>query len=172
MVSTPMNDDMNGLSIQDLAARLGRALTLRDWRMATAESCTGGLIAGALTDVPGSSEWFLGGVVAYANSAKESLLGVSHTDLTTHGAVSRAVVQAMARGARTALGADLAVAVSGVAGPSGGTPDKPVGTVWIAWSWAESSLAERFQFSGDRAAVREATVRTALICLLRTAESR
>lgn len=146
----------------DLAARIGVLLRGRFWTLATAESCTAGLIAAALTDVAGSSDWFIGGVVAYANVVKTGLLGASAADLAAHGAVSEPVVLAMAAGARRVIGADVGLAVSGIAGPGGGSPDKPVGTVWMAWDLAGAACARRFLFPGDRAAVRAATV---LACL-------
>ncbi len=141
---------------------LGSALKARGLMLATAESCTGGLIAGALTKVSGSSDWFRGGVVAYANGVKAKLLGVPQEALLRHGAVSESVVLAMARGALDALDAQVAVAVSGVAGPTGGTPDKPVGTVWIAWAWPGGEQAVRYLFPGDREAVRMGTVEHAI----------
>ncbi len=150
------------IEISALVKRLAAALMAADLFCATAESCTGGLIAAACTDLPGSSGWFNGGVVAYANSAKQDLLGVDPRLIMEHGAVSRAVVMAMARGAQRALRAECAMAVSGVAGPDGGTPDKPVGLVWIAVAAGESLVARQYQFSGDRAAVRLSTVRAAL----------
>jgi nicotinamide-nucleotide amidase len=145
-----------------LALKLGRALLVRNARVATAESCTGGWIAKALTDVPGSSQWFESGVVAYSNAAKDALLGVPSDVIKRHGAVSEAVVRAMAEGARAQLGAELAVAVSGIAGPDGGSPDKPVGTVWFAWAAERDTWAERCVFPGDREAVRRQTVALAL----------
>src|SRR5919108_5340065 len=129
--------------LEQLAMRLGRALLVRGWRVTTAESCTGGWIAKAITDVPGSSQWFDGGIVAYSNAAKQRSLGVPQEVLDVHGAVSEAAVRAMADGARLRSGVELAVAVSGVAGPRGGTPDKPVGTVWLAWSGPQGVSAER-----------------------------
>ncbi len=127
----PTDSDLEGAAL-----RLGRALLVHRARVATAESCTGGWIAKALTDVPGSSQWFESGIVAYSNSAKDALLGVPGELIAAHGAVSEPVVRAMAEGARAQLGVDLAVAVSGVAGPDGGSADKPVGTVWFAWATA------------------------------------
>lgn len=158
--------------LADLAARLGRALDARNLRVATAESCTGGWIAKALTDIPGSSRWVEGGVVAYSNSAKSSLLGVPAGTVAAHGAVSEAVVRAMAEGARARFGVPLTVAVSGVAGPDGGTSDKPVGTVWFAWANGRETSAARERFSGDREAVRRETVAFALRRLLELAEAR
>ncbi|MBN2139690.1 MAG: CinA family protein [Desulfovibrionaceae bacterium] len=154
---------------KDKAARLGRALMARNWFLATAESCTGGLLAGALTEVAGSSEWFLGGVVAYANSVKQGLLGVPAEVLAANGAVSEQTVLAMAEGVRRLTGAQLSVSVSGVAGPGGGTPDKPVGLVWMAWAWPGGSRAGRFDFQGPRARIREQAVSAALDGLLAAA---
>ena len=158
--------------LAEAAAALGRALLARNLRVATAESCTGGWIAKALTDVSGSSQWFEGGLVAYSNSAKSSLLGVPAGVIAAHGAVSEPVVRAMAEGARARLGAALAVAVSGIAGPDGGTPDKPVGTVWLAWANGRQTTAAREIFAGDREAVRRQTVAFALRRLIELAEAR
>ena len=131
--------------------------------LATAESCTGGWIAKVLTDLPGSSDWFGYGIVSYSNPAKQELLGVSAVTLVEHGAVSEQVVREMAEGALKQGNADVAVAVSGVAGPSGGSPDKPVGTVWFAWAGPGSALhSELRQFPGDREAVRRQAVAVAL----------
>ncbi|UZP69205.1 CinA family protein [Desulfovibrio mangrovi] len=141
---------------------LGDMLRKRGMLLGTAESCTGGLIAAALTDVSGSSGWFAGGVVAYANEIKEQVLGVPHDTLVTHGAVSGETVEAMVRGATRVLGVDCAVAVSGIAGPSGGTPEKPVGTVWLAACAGEALAVRRFVFSGNRDAVRLQTVAAAV----------
>jgi len=158
--------------LEDLAARLGRALVARNLRVATAESCTAGWIAKALTDVAGSSQWFEGGLVAYSNAAKSSLLGVPAGLVAAHGAVSEPVVRAMAEGARARLGVALAVAVSGIAGPDGGTPDKPVGTVWFAWANGRQTTAARERFDGDREVVRRRTVALALRRLIELAEPR
>jgi nicotinamide-nucleotide amidase len=158
--------------LAELAQRLGRALEARNLRVATAESCTGGWIAKALTDIPGSSRWLEGGVVGYSNSAKSSLLGVPAGTIAAHGAVSEPVVRAMAEGARARFGVPLTVAVSGVAGPDGGTPDKPVGTVWFAWSNGRETTAARERFAGDREAVRRLSVDFALRRLLELAEPR
>ncbi|MCQ2443929.1 MAG: CinA family protein [Mailhella sp.] len=143
---------------------LGLAARLRERRMicATAESCTGGLIGAMLTAVPGSSEWYAGGVVSYANSVKEGVLGVSGTVLSSCGAVSSPVVEAMAEGVCRLVGADAACAVSGVAGPGGGTPGKPVGTVWIGWSVRGRTDSKCFHFPGDRAEVRRRTAEAAI----------
>ncbi len=129
---------------------LGHLLRQRGWSLATAESCTGGLLADRITDVPGASDYFRGGIVAYAYEAKVGLLQVSWDILRAHGAVSRETVIAMARGARIALGADLAVSISGIAGPGGGLPDKPVGTTWIGLSATEGDWARKFVWQAGR----------------------
>jgi nicotinamide-nucleotide amidase len=148
--------------LEELALTLGRAVHVRGWRLATAESCTGGWIAKALTDVAGSSQWFEGGVVAYSNAAKTELLGVPSATLATHGAVSEETVCAMAEGARTRFAVDLAVAVSGIAGPGGGTDDKPVGLVHFAWAAPQRVVAARRIFAGTRDVVRRQAVALAL----------
>ncbi|MBX3688070.1 CinA family protein [Dokdonella sp.] len=147
--------------------RHGRAvaelLQVRGLSMVTAESCTGGWIAKVLTDIPGSSAWFECGVVAYSYEAKEALLGVHPQTLERTGAVSQETAIEMVSGALARYGASVAVAVTGVAGPSGGTPDKPVGTVWIGWKRRGGyAHAEVFHFDGDREAVRRQTVAAAL----------
>ena len=130
--------------------------------LATAESCTGGLIAAACTDLAGSSQWFERGFVSYSNAAKTELLGVPAALIAQHGAVSEPVARAMAEGAVAHSAARVAVAVTGVAGPTGGSPDKPVGTVWFGWCIDGVTHSELRQFAGDRAAVRTQTVRHAL----------
>jgi nicotinamide-nucleotide amidase len=154
---TPTDRDLEALALT-----LGRALEKRRWRLAVAESCTGGWIAKAVTDVAGSSHWFDGGIVAYSNAAKLGLLGVPSDVLAAHGAVSEETVRAMAEGARSRFAADLAVAVSGVAGPGGGTADKPVGTVHFAWAAPGGVTAARRIFAGSRESVRRQTVALAL----------
>lgn len=153
-----------------LAVAVGEGLLQHGARVATAESCTGGWIAKVLTDIAGSSAWFERGWVTYSNAAKQQDLGVSEALLVRHGAVSEAVVLAMALGALERSGADFAVAVSGVAGPAGGTPVKPVGTVWTAWAWRTQAgvgaRAECSLFPGDREAIRRQTVVFALEGLL------
>lgn len=153
-------------AIRELAETLVGELTASRKMVSTAESCTGGWIAKAITDIPGSSEVIGYGVVSYSNGAKESLLGVSSATLDGNGAVSEAVVEQMATGALQLSGADIAVAVSGIAGPGGGSDEKPVGTVWFAWAVRDGSavkLSTRCeQFSGDRELVRELTVVHAL----------
>ena len=145
---------------------LAEKLQKTAWMMATAESCTGGLIAGACTDLAGSSNWFERGFVTYSNAAKTELLGVDAALIDQFGAVSEAVARAMAEGALRHSRAQVSVAVTGVAGPTGGSPDKPVGTVWFGWATPAGVFAERQCFAGDRAAVRQATVRHALAGLL------
>jgi nicotinamide-nucleotide amidase len=153
-----------------LAERLGRALHGLGWTVATAESCTGGLIAGAITDIAGSSAWFDRGFVTYSNEAKTEMLGVSAETLAAHGAVSEATAREMAAGALRMSGATLAVAVTGIAGPAGGTLVKPVGLVWLAWGRRDGPVEARSErFAGDRAAIREATVRRALEGLIERA---
>ena len=152
--------------LAELAARLGRALLARNWTACTAESCTGGWIAKVMTDVPGSSGWFGTGFVTYANEAKRGLLDVPAAVLEAHGAVSEPVVVSMAEAARRQAGAELAVAVSGVAGPDGGTADKPVGTVWFAWAGPDRTRAERRRLPGDRERIRRLAVECALKGLL------
>lgn len=136
---------------RSLVQVLARTLSARGLWLAVAESCTGGQVAQAFTTEAGASAYFLGGIVAYRNRLKEQLLGVSQADLQNHGAVSRPVVEAMARGAQTRLGADIALASSGIAGPEGGTPDKPVGTVWLACAYKEQIHSQCHHFASDRA---------------------
>ncbi|MDO9403068.1 MAG: CinA family protein [Polaromonas sp.] len=150
-------------------SQVARLLLQRQWMLATAESCTGGMIAAACTDLAGSSAWFERGVVSYSNAAKTELLGVEAALIDTHGAVSEAVARAMAQGALSHSPAQVAVAVTGVAGPTGGTPEKPVGTVWFGFALPGLLVSDCQLFSGDRAAVRQATVahaRQKLLALL------
>lgn len=149
--------------LEILAERLGRELLARGERLATAESCTGGWVAQTVTAIAGSSEWFDCGVVTYSNESKVALLGVAEDTLATHGAVSEATARAMALGAVKRSRADWAVAVTGIAGPSGGTPQKPVGMVCFAWAQRGGNCeALTCQFAGDRAGIREQAVRLAL----------
>jgi nicotinamide-nucleotide amidase len=164
-------------SIAQLVAAVADTLMQHGWMLTTAESCTGGLIAGHCTDLAGSSQWFERGFVTYSNEAKHDMLGVDNAILTEHGAVSEPTAQAMALGALRHSRAQVSIAVTGVAGPTGGSKDKPVGTVWFAWgvpsdtgptlgaetAWVKT---ERMQFAGDRAAVRQATIAHALSTLL------
>lgn len=153
-------------AILKLSKALVSELAAAGKTVSTAESCTGGWVAKAITDVPGSSEVFAYGIVSYSNGAKESLLGVQTTTLDENGAVSHAAVEEMAMGALSLSGADIAVAVSGVAGPAGGSKEKPVGTVWFAWVTRDGSGVKSDtscqQFTGDRDLVRELTVAHAL----------
>ena len=158
--------NLESLDTPGLVALLADLLRERQWMMASAESCTGGLIAGACTDLAGSSDWFERGIVSYSNAAKAELLGVDPALIDTHGAVSEPVVRAMAAGALSHSHAQVAVAVTGVAGPAGGSADKPVGTVWFGWSVNGQLRSERRRFEGDRAAVRAATVHYALQTLV------
>jgi nicotinamide-nucleotide amidase len=150
---------------------LAGLLRARGWRMATAESCTGGLIAAACTAVAGSSDWFERGFVTYSNEAKVGLLGVDPTLIAAQGAVSEAVALAMLQGALDRAPVQVAVAVTGIAGPGGAVPGKPVGTVWLAWGAAQALHAEKLQLGGDRAAVRDATVAAALARLIEVAQA-
>lgn len=152
----------NAVLVEQLAAKLSQ----RQWMLATAESCTGGLIAGVCTDLSGSSNWFERGFVTYSNAAKSEQLGVPPALIETHGAVSEDVVRAMAAGALARSHAQVAMAVTGVAGPTGGTAEKPVGLVWFGFALPDRVLTERMHFAGDRTAVRAATVRHALSRLL------
>ena len=147
-------------------ATLAERLLARGWCLATAESCTGGMIAAACTALAGSSAWFERGFVTYSNAAKTELLRVDAALIAAHGAVSEPVALAMARGALQRAPVQLAVAVTGIAGPGGAVPGKPVGTVWLAWGTPQSMQARLLQLPGDRAAVRAATVQHALQALV------
>lgn len=158
------------LSIKELPPQyqcglVANLLIKKGWMMTTAESCTGGLIAATCTDLAGSSTWFERGFVTYSNAAKTELLGVAPELIAQHGAVSEAVARAMVQGALGHAHAQVAVAVTGVAGPSGGSADKPVGTVWFGFAVPGQVLTEHCHFAGDRAAVRSATVQHALVRL-------
>jgi nicotinamide-nucleotide amidase len=148
-----------------------RLLTARKKTLALAESCTGGNLAHRVTNVPGASEIFLGGVVSYSNAAKQNLLGVRAETLATHGAVSAEVAGEMAQGARDRFGADFALAVTGIAGPGGGTPEKPVGTVFIALASASGVTAKKFLNVWDRATFKQVTVTQALEWLRQAASA-
>ena len=159
------------LQLARLAVRVGRALLRSERSAATAESCTGGWIAKAMTDIAGSSQWFIEGFVTYSNESKVRRLGVPISVLKSQGAVSEAVARAMALGAVRRSGAQVAVAVTGIAGPDGAVPGKPVGTVWLAWAVTRGVkvhvTADLKRFSGDRESVRRKTVRAALAGLLK-----
>ena len=172
-----------------LVGKLGDALRARGWRLATAESCTGGLLAGTCTAPAGASDWFAAGFVTYANDAKTGLLGVPDALIALHGAVSAEVADAMARGALAHAGVQLALSVTGIAGPGGGSAAKPVGTVWLGVAWTHAretqeglpaggdaplvgSRTELLQLGGDRAAIRAQTVAIALQRLIDVASAR
>ena len=146
-----------------LATELGQCLTQRGWCITTAESCTGGGLAQTITSIAGSSQWFEMGFVTYSNRAKQKKLNISDDLLKTYGAVSEQVVTAMATNALLEAQADVAVAISGIAGPDGGTPQKPVGTIWVAWAIGDDEPFSRlYQFSGSREQIRQKTVIEAL----------
>lgn len=152
--------------------RVSELLSKKRLTLATAESCTGGLVASRITDVSGSSAYFLGGIVAYSYEAKASLLGVSWDTLNTKGAVSRETVIEMAQGARRVFNADIAVSVSGIAGPGGGTPDKPVGTVWVGLATPSGEEARHFVWDGDRILNKQLSSEAALQFILDYLEGR
>jgi nicotinamide-nucleotide amidase len=154
------------MTTTELCQLLAIRLRQHSWMLSTAESCTGGLIAAACTDLAGSSNWFERGFVTYSNAAKMDLLSVPSILLATHGAVSEPVVRAMAQGALTHARAQVSIAVTGVAGPGGGSADKPVGTVWLGWAVPGQIVSECQHFMGDRAQVRASTVHYALARLL------
>lgn len=168
-------DKITDAELFKLATRAGADLLDAERRLVTAESCTGGWIAKVLTDIPGSSAWYLGGVVAYSNTLKQALLGVLPSTLSTHGAVSEAAAREMAIGALETLGGHLAIAVTGIAGPDGGQPGKPVGTVWFGWAWREGDEIEtrvaQEVFPGDREAVRRQTIVRSLSELSRLSQA-
>jgi PncC family amidohydrolase len=149
-----------------LEVLVGESLSRHGLRLAAAESCTGGLIGHLLTNVAGSSTYYMGSVTAYANEAKAHILGVSWETLEKYGAVSSETVIEMARGVRIALAADIGISVSGIAGPGGGTPEKPVGTVWIGLSSPLEEFSRHYLWSGDRLAVKEQSAQAALNLLL------
>ncbi len=149
--------------LRDLAEQLGECLMARGLKLASAESCTGGWLAKIITDIPGSSAWFTGSVVSYSNEAKQSLLGVSENTLKEFGAVSGETVLEMSDGLFAHTDADVAVSVSGIAGPDGGSEDKPVGLVWLSWGKRDKSVfANPYNFAGDREAVRKQSIKQAL----------
>ncbi len=153
-----MNSDIND-TVQSLAS----LLKSRRFLLGTAESCTGGGVAHACTELTGSSDWFIGGFVSYSNAAKTRMLGVSAELIQNHGAVSEPVVRAMAEGVLTHSEASLSVSITGVAGPGGGSVEKPVGTVWFGWALhGRATISEKMRFSGDRASVREQAIEHAL----------
>ena len=170
MTSPPTLPDQAAL--EALAAEVGALLLANGQKLAIAESCTGGWVAQCLTAIVGSSDWFERGFVTYSNEAKQEMLGVARETLDRHGAVSVATAQAMAQGALRRSRADWSVAITGIAGPTGGSPDKPVGTVWIGWKRrGRYPIAEVFHFDGDREAVRRQTVAVALLGILKLLEA-
>ena len=153
--------------LRDLAEQLGECLKASGMKLASAESCTGGWLAKIITDIPGSSAWFEGSVVSYSNEAKQSLLAVNENTLKEFGAVSCETVLEMSDGIFSHTKADVAVSVSGIAGPDGGSEDKPVGLVWLSWGKRDKTVfANPFNFAGDREAVRKQSIKQALNCLL------
>ena len=168
MTEALLKNELLATALSPQTANLADILLKNGWLMAAAESCTGGMIAAACTDLAGSSAWFERGFVTYSNAAKTELLGVEPALIESHGAVSEAVARAMAQGAvaRSPAQVVAAVAVTGVAGPGGGSADKPVGTVWFAWATPAGVTSEVRHFGGDRAAVRQATVAHALTRLV------
>lgn len=167
MTGTLSKLELIGHDVPALVADLSHILQLKNWMMASAESCTGGMIAAACTDLAGSSNWFERGFVTYSNAAKTELLGVDAALIEGHGAVSEAVARAMAQGAVARSHAQAAVAVTGVAGPGGGSPGKPVGTVWFGWATPSGTVTEMKLFEGNRSAVRQASVSHSLTRLLK-----
>ena len=157
--------------MNELVDNLADLLIERRWRMATVESCTGGWIGKCCTDLAGSSAWFNGGLVTYSNAAQVRLSGVSEALIRQHGAVSKEVAAAMADGGAQALGAEVSVAVTGVAGPSGGSPDKPVGLVWFGWHIPGRTECESRLFTGNRDSIRQQTVAHALRSLIHRLDS-
>ena len=161
-----MNQDAN-----QLVTRLADLACQKGVRICTAESCTGGLIAKTLTDLAGSSDWFECGFVTYSNRSKTGMIGVPESVIDEYGAVSEAVATAMANGALSNGEAQIAIAVTGVAGPGGGSADKPVGTVWIAVASEKQAIAKKHLFAGDREAIRNATMLSAIEMLLQVLET-
>jgi PncC family amidohydrolase len=160
------------MNAEPLEKAVGRLLTEQKLTLALAESCTGGLIAHRLTNVPGSSAYFIGGMVSYANEAKERMLGVSHQTLQEHGAVSEETAREMSREVRRLLQTDVALAVTGIAGPSGGTPEKPVGLTYIALTAEDFERCEKYLWKGDRRANKEQSAKAALRMLRQYLEAR
>lgn len=154
------------ITIENLAIETGKLLKERGLLLATAESCTGGGLSYWLTSVPGSSEWFERGFVTYSNSAKIDMLGVQSETLEQFGAVSEEVANEMADGALNYSPADISIAITGIAGPDGGTLEKPVGTVWLAWSHSMTTLTKQYHFKGDRQSIRHQAMEQALSVLL------
>ncbi|MBO8125954.1 MAG: CinA family protein [Firmicutes bacterium] len=154
------------MDLLSLAKQVGEMLSVRGQTLSTAESCTGGLLGSTITDLPGSSVYYLGGVITYSNELKQALLGVKATTLEKHGAVSSQTVEEMAKGIQELTGSTYALAVSGIAGPGGGTPEKPVGLVYIGLAGPQGVISVRKQFTGNRGEVKVQTVHAALSLLL------
>ncbi len=167
-----VGDDVFSTDGRSLEQVVGDLLRRRGWRIATAESCTGGLVASRLTDVPGSSDYVERGIVAYSNRAKTELLGVPEEVIAAHGAVSEAVGEAMAAGMRTRAGVDVAVGITGIAGPGGGSEAKPAGTVVVAVAWASGLVVRRHRFPGGREQVKWFASQTALNMVRQVLEGR
>ena len=157
------------MQFESLVSQVGKALVDNDFMVVTAESCTGGMIAEALTSIGGSTAWFDRAYITYSYESKREMLGVKEITIQKKGAVSQECVEEMALGALQQSHATVSVACSGIAGPSGGTPDKPVGTVWLAWAvqGQEEVISQQFHFDGDRQAVREKTTETALMGIMK-----
>jgi nicotinamide-nucleotide amidase len=163
-------DESSDGALRALSERAGELLLARRLRVVTAESCTGGWVAKCLTDIPGSSQWFERGYVTYSDQAKQQAIGVAPELIRDHGAVSQAVAERMAAGALRASGAGLAVAITGIAGPDGGSVEKPVGLVWFALAGRQlPPIAQQHRFAGDREGIRRAAVATALRLLIAAA---
>lgn len=161
-----MELNIDNKSTRELVEALAKKLIESGKTVATAESCTGGNIAHNITLLAGSSQYFLGGIVSYANEVKMNVLGVKKADLDSYGAVSQAVVESMATGACKAIGSDYAVATSGIAGPGGGSVEKPVGTVWMAVSDGKTTVSKKWKFDGDREEIIEKATKSAIFMLL------
>lgn len=159
-------ENIDNASTSELVKELAQTLLTRGKTIATAESCTGGNIAHNITLLAGSSQYFLGGIVSYANEVKMNVLGVSKEDLDKYGAVSKAVVESMATGACRTIGSDYSVATSGIAGPGGGSEEKPVGTVWMAVSDGNKVVSKKWNFDGSREEIIEKATKTAIFMLL------
>ncbi|MDF3055536.1 MAG: CinA domain protein [Gammaproteobacteria bacterium] len=157
--------------LESLSTQLGELLLAKGLKLATAESCTGGGIAQIITEIPGSSAWFDRGFIPYSNLAKQQMLDVKAVTLAQHGAVSEAVARELAQGALRNSQAHISVSITGIAGPSGGSPEKPVGTVWIGYATKDTVAADCYHFSGNRHAVRKQTILTTLETLISVAQS-
>ncbi len=165
-LNTIFSEDMVAIEDKTVAQVLGELLSERELTVACAESCTGGNIAHRIVQVPGSSSYFLGSVVSYSNEVKNEVLGVPYSDISAHGAVSREVAEAMAKGAAKLMRADCAIATTGIAGPDGGTKYKPVGTVWIAVKCGDKTVSECIHFQGDRNTVIESATNHGMVMLI------